>query len=145
MNEKINDISKKFKGFEDIQNQFNDNKIKTEAGLRLLSDLEQSINNHSQIIIEHSNKIGMNKDNLEELQLEIQKIKTDNKNITDKINNLESNLNNDIGKISEKENEINKMKIENKNNFDIIFQKVEDLDSKINKINEKENEKSEII
>ena len=144
MNEKINDISKKFKGFEDIQNQFNDSKIKTEAGLRLLSDLEQSINNHSQIIIEHSNKISTNKDNFEELKLEIQKIKTDNKNISDKINNLESNLNNDIGKISEEENEINKMKIENKNNFDIIIKKVEDLDSKITEIIEKENEKSEI-
>ena len=145
MNEKINDISKKFKGFEDIQNQFNDSKIKTEAGLRLLSDLEQSINNHSQIIIEHSNKISTNKDNFEELKLEIQKIKTDNKNISDKINNLESNLNNDIGKISEEENEINKMKIENKNNFDIIIKKVEDLDSKITEIIEKENKKSEII
>ena len=75
MNEKINDISKRFKGFEDIQNELNENKIKTESGLRLIGDLEQSINNHSQNIIENSNRIFTNKDNLEQLKLEIEKIR----------------------------------------------------------------------
>ena len=156
MNEKINDISKRFKGFEDIQNQVNENKIKTESGLRLLGDLEQSINNHSQNIIENTNKIFKNKDNIEELKLEIEKIKIDNKNISDKIENLISNSNNenksDNGKLSDEinngnelENEINKLKIENKNNFDKILKKIEELESKIKKANEKGSSKSEII
>ena len=156
MNEKINDISKRFKGFEDIQNELNENKIKTESGLRLIGDLEQSINNHSQNIIENSNRIFTNKDNLEQLKLEIEKIKIDNINISNKIENLISNSNNEdknnnekssdeINNAKELENEINKMKIENKNNFDMILKKIEDLESKTKQTYEKESEKSDII
>ena len=150
MNEKLNDIFKKFKGFEEIQNQANENRIKTEAGLRLLGKLEQSISNHSQSIIENSNRISTNKDNLEELKLYVEKIQNNNKKKSNKNKNLISNsnidnkvdnvnafvhdeINNDYEDDNELENEIYKIKLENKNNFEKIFQKFEELDSKINR------------
>jgi len=161
MNEKLNDIFKKFKGFEEIQNQANENRIKTEAGLRLLGELEQSISNHSQSIIENSNRISTNKDNLEELKLYVEKIQNNNKKKSNKNKNLISNsnidnkvdnvnafvhdeINNDYEDDNELENEIYKIKLENKNNFEKIFQKFEELDSKINKINDKEDDESKI-
>ena len=148
LNEKINDLNKRFRGYEEIQNELKENKIKTESGLRLLGELEQSLNNYSQNIIQNTNNILTNKDNLSELKEEVEKIKLDNKNLQsnlNQINNKEGEINvvnNDND--NELKNEINKMKAENKENFDQLFNKIEELEFKINKSNENKN-KEKII
>ena len=148
LNEKINDLNKRFRGYEEIQNELKENKIKTESGLRLLGELEQSLNNYSQNIIQNTNNILTNKDNLSELKEEVEKIKLDNKNLQsnlNQINNKEGEINvvnNDNG--GELKNEINKMKTENKENFEQLFNKIEKLEFKINKSNENKN-KEKII
>ena len=148
LNEKINDLNKRFRGYEEIQNELKENKIKTESGLRLLGELEQSLNNYSQNIIQNTNNILTNKDNLNELKEEVEKIKLENKNLQsnlNQINNKEGEINvvnNDND--NELKNEINKMKAENKENFDQLFNKIEELEFKINKSNENKN-KEKII
>ena len=148
LNEKINDLNKRFRGYEEIQNELKENKIKTESGLRLLGELEQSLNNYSQNIIQNTNNILTNKDNLSELKEEVEKIKLDNKNLQsnlNQINNKEGEINvvnNDND--NELKNEISKMKTENKENFDQLFNKIEELEFKINKSNENKN-KEKII
>ena len=148
LNEKINDLNKRFRGYEEIQNELKENKIKTESGLRLLGELEQSLNNYSQNIIQNTNNILTNKDNLNELKEEVEKIKLDNKNLQSNLNQI----NNKEGEINvvnndndgELKNEINKMKTENKENFEQLFNKIEKLEFKINKSNENKN-KEKII
>ena len=153
LNEKINDLNKKFRGFEDVQNQLSENKIKTESGLRLLGELEQSINNYSQNIMENSKNIMINQNNLEKLKDEVEKIKLDNNNSINDIKNKNSNENinnNNEGEINFKNNndelkqDIEKIKIDNKDNFEKLFKKVEELETKINEKNniviEKPNE-----
>ena len=148
LNEKINDLNKRFRGYEEIQNELKENKIKTESGLRLLGELEQSLNNYSQNIIQNTNNILTNKDNLSELKEEVEKIKLDNKNLQSNLNQI----NNKEGEINvvnndndgELKNEINKMKAENKENFEQLFNKIEKLEFKINKSNENKN-KEKII
>ena len=153
LNEKINDLNKKFRGFEDVQNQLSENKIKTESGLRLLGELEQSINNYSQNIMENSKNIMINQNNLEKLKDEVEKIKLDNNNLINDVKNINSNenINNtNEGKINftnnndELKQEIEKIKIDNKDNFEKLFKKVEELETKINEKNniviEKPNE-----
>ena len=148
LNEKINDLNKRFRGYEEIQNELKENKIKTESGLRLLGELEQSLNNYSQNIIQNTNNILTNKDNLSELKEEVEKIKLDNKNLQSNLNQI----NNKEGEINvvnndndgELKNEINKMKTENKENFEQLFNKIEKLEFKINKSNENKN-KEKII
>ena len=148
LNEKINDLNKRFRGYEEIQNELKENKIKTESGLRLLGELEQSLNNYSQNIIQNTNNILTNKDNLSELKEEVEKIKLDNKNLQsnlNQINNKEGEINvvnNDND--NELKNEINKMKTENKENFEQLFNKIEKLEFIINKSNENKN-KEKII
>ena len=148
LNEKINDLNKRFRGYEEIQNELKENKIKTESGLRLLGELEQSLNNYSQNIIQNTNNILTNKDNLSELKEEVEKIKLDNKNLQsnlNQINNKEGEINvvnNDND--NELKNEISKMKTENKENFEQLFNKIEKLEFKINKSNENKN-KEKII
>ena len=132
-------MNKRFRGYEEIQNELKENKIKTESGLRLLGELEQSLNNYSQNIIQNTNNILTNKDNLNELKEEVEKIKLENKNLQsnlNQINNKEGEINvvnNDND--NELKNEINKMKAENKENFDQLFNKIEELEYKINKSN----------
>ena len=143
LNEKINDLNKRFRGYEEIQNELKENKIKTESGLRLLGELEQSLNNYSQNIIQNTNNILTNKDNLSEIKEEVEKIKLDNKNLQSNLNQI----NNKEGEINvvnndndgELKNEINKMKTENKENFEQLFNKIEKLEFKINKSNENKN------
>ena len=148
LNEKINDLNKRFRGYEEIQNELKENKIKTESGLRLLGELEQSLNNYSQNIIQNTNNILTNKDNLNELKEEVEKIKLDNKNLQSNLNQINNKedevnvVNNDND--NELKNEINKMKTENKENFDQLFNKIEELEFKINKSNENKN-KEKII
>ena len=150
LNEKINDLNKRFRGYEEIQNELKENKIKTESGLRLLGELEQSLNNYSQNIIQNTNNILTNKDNLSELKEEVEKIKLDNKNLQsnlNQINNKEGEINvvnNDNDNDNELKNEINKMEAGNKENFDQLFNKIEELEFKINKSNENKN-KEKII
>ena len=47
LNEKINDLNIKFRGFEEVNHQLNENKIKTNSSLRLLNELDDRINNFS--------------------------------------------------------------------------------------------------
>ena len=151
MNDKINDINKKFKGYEDIQNQMKENKIKTESGLRLLNELEQTINSYSLNIMDNSKKISINKDNLEVLKEDIEKIKLDNKNLSSEVKELYTELNqinkSDENKKNENSNEnilkteINKIRGENKENFDELIKKIDELDIKIKDI---ENNKEKI-
>ena len=166
INEKIKDFDLKFKGFDDVQNQLRENKIKTESGLRLLSGLEQSMNNYSHNIMDNSQKISKNKENLDNLKIDIEKIKLDNKNLLNNVKKLSSNLNveNKGEEIINMENisdikdnndydsrlnsEIEKIRNEFQNNFEKVFEKVEELDSKINDINNqkiKEDEKPKNI
>ena len=151
MNDKINDINKKFKGYEDIQNQMKENKIKTESGLRLLNELEQTINSYSLNIMDNSKKISINKDNLEVLKEDIEKIKLDNKNLSSEVKELYTELNqinkSDENNKNENSNEnilkteIDKIRGENKENFDKLIKKIDELDIKIKDI---ENNKEKI-
>ena len=166
INEKIKDFDLKFKGFDDVQNQLRENKIKTESGLRLLSGLEQSMNNYSHNIMDNSQKISKNKENLDNLKIDIEKIKLDNKNLLNNVKKLSSNLNvenkgeeminmENISDIKDNNDydsrlnsEIEKIRNEFQNNFEKVFEKVEELDSKINDINNqkiKEDEKPKNI
>ena len=154
MNDKINDINKKFKGYEDIQNQLKENKIKTESGLRLLSELERTINNFSINIMDNSKKISINKDNLEVLKEDIEKIKLDNKNLSSEINELYSELNqvNKLDENNKNENdnenslktEIDKIRDENKENFDKLINKIDELDIKMKDIENKKEKLNDI-
>ena len=154
MNDKINDINKKFKGYEDIQNQLKENKIKTESGLRLLSELERTINNFSINIMDNSKKISINKDNLEVLKEDIEKIKLDNKNLSSEIKELYSELNqvNKLDENNKNENdnenslktEIDKIRDENKENFDKLINKIDELDIKMKDIENKKEKLNDI-
>ena len=103
LNEKINDLNKRFRGFDEMQNQLNENKIKTESGLRLLGELEQSINNYSQNIMDNSKNILINQNNIEKIKDEVEKIKSDNNDLINDVKNINSILNAN----NNKEEEIN--------------------------------------
>ena len=150
LNEKINDLNKKFRGFEDVQNQLSENKIKTESGLRLLGELEQSINNYSQNIMDNSKNILINQNNIEKIKDEVEKIKSDNNDLMNDIKNINSNLNANNNKeeeinIPDKDDDLKKeienIKINNKDNFEKLFKKVDELETKLNEKKESESEK----
>ena len=150
LNEKINDLNKRFRGFDEMQNQLNENKIKTESGLRLLGELEQSINNYSQNIMDNSKNILINQNNIEKIKDEVEKIKSDNNDLMNDVKNINSNLNANNNKeeeinIPDKDDELKKeienIKINNKDNFEKLFKKVDELETKLNEKKESENEK----
>ena len=150
LNEKINDLNKRFRGFDEMQNQLNENKIKTESGLRLLGELEQSINNYSQNIMDNSKNILINQNNIEKIKDEVEKIKSDNNDLMNDIKNINSNLNANNNKeekinIPDKDDELKKeiedIKINNKDNFEKLFKKVDELETKLNEKRESESEK----
>ena len=146
LNEKIKDLNLRFKGYEEMQNQLKENKIKTESGLRLLKELEERLNNFSQNIMDNSQKIENNKEKYNDIKEEIEKMKLDNQNNLNEIKNLLSNSNQnnkeDIQPIHYENNqfqeEIQKIKNENNNNFEKVFSKIEILESDINSIKERE-------
>ena len=150
LNEKINDLNKRFRGFDEMQNQLNENKIKTESGLRLLGELEQSINNYSQNIMDNSKNILINQNNIEKIKDEVEKIKSDNNDLMNDVKNINSNLNANNNKeeeinIPDKDDELKKeienIKINNKDNFEKLFKKVDELETKLNEKRESESEK----
>ena len=150
LNEKINDLNKRFRGFDEMQNQLNENKIKTESGLRLLGELEQSINNYSQNIMDNSKNILINQNNIEKIKDEVEKIKSDNNDLINDVKNLNSNMNANNNKeeeinIPDKDDELKKeiedIKINNKDNFEKLFKKVDELETKLNEKRESESEK----
>ena len=150
LNEKINDLNKRFRGFDEMQNQLNENKIKTESGLRLLGELEQSINNYSQNIMDNSKNILINQNNIEKIKDEVEKIKSDNNDLMNDIKNINSNLNANNNKeeeinIPDKDDELKKevenIKINNKDNFEKLFKKVDELETKLNEKKESDSEK----
>ena len=150
LNEKINDLNKRFRGFDEMQNQLNENKIKTESGLRLLGELEQSINNYSQNIMDNSKNILINQNNIEKIKDEVEKIKSDNNDLINDVKNINSILNANNNKeeeinIPDKDDELKKeienIKINNKDNFEKLFKKVDELETKLNEKKESESEK----
>ena len=150
LNEKINDLNKRFRGFDEMQNQLNENKIKTESGLRLLGELEQSINNYSQNIMDNSKNILINQNNIEKIKDEVEKIKSDNNDLINDVKNINSILNDNNNKeeeinIPDKDDELKKeienIKINNKDNFEKLFKKVDELETKLNEKRESESEK----
>ena len=149
LNEKINDLNKRFRGFDEMQNQLNENKIKTESGLRLLGELEQSINNYSQNIMDNSKNILINQNNIEKIKDEVEKIKSDNNDLINDVKNINSILNdnnkeeeiNIPDKDDELKKEIENIKINNKDNFEKLFKKVDELETKLNEKKESDSEK----
>ena len=150
LNEKINDLNKRFRGFDEMQNQLNENKIKTESGLRLLGELEQSINNYSQNIMDNSKNILINQNNIEKIKDEVEKIKSDNNDLINDVKNINSILNDNNNKeeeinIPDKDDELKKeienIKINNKDNFEKLFKKVDELETKLNEKKESDSEK----
>ena len=150
LNEKINDLNKRFRGFDEMQNQLNENKIKTESGLRLLGELEQSINNYSQNIMDNSKNILINQNNIEKIKDDVEKIKSDNNDLINDVKNINSILNDNNNKeeeinIPDKDDELKKeienIKINNKDNFEKLFKKVDELETKLNEKRESESEK----
>ena len=149
LNEKINDLNKRFRGFDEMQNQLNENKIKTESGLRLLGELEQSINNYSQNIMDNSKNILINQNNIEKIKDEVEKIKSDNNDLINDVKNINSILNdnnkeeeiNIPDKDDELKKEVENIKINNKDNFEKLFKKVDELETKLNEKKESESEK----
>ena len=150
LNEKINDLNKRFRGFDEMQNQLNENKIKTESGLRLLGELEQSINNYSQNIMDNSKNILINQNNIEKIKDEVEKIKSDNNDLINDVKNINSILNANNNKeeeinIPDKDDELKKeienIKINNKDNFEKLFKKVDELETKLNEKKESDSEK----
>ena len=138
LNEKINDLNKKFRGFEEIRTQLYDNKIKTESSLRLLNELDDRINNISQNIIKNTEKTNLNEQKINKLDEDIVKLQI---NINNNNNNNNSNFqkesdNNDvINKLYENYKELKEeIQIENNNNkenIDKLNQKINELEQKI--------------
>jgi hypothetical protein len=111
--------------------------------------------------MDNSQKISKNKENLDNLKIDIEKIKLDNKNLLNNVKKLSSNMNvenkgeeminmENISDIKDNNDydsrlnsEIEKIRNEFQNNFEKVFEKVEEIDSKINDINNQKNKEDE--
>ena len=127
LNQKINDLNKKYKNFEDLKSQINENKIKTESGLRLLNELDNRMSNYGQNILQNSEKSKTNEFKIKEMQGEIEKLKSflmkDNEDGVD-LNKLNENY-------KELREEMEQANFYNKDNIDKLNQKVKELDDKM--------------
>ena len=74
LNEKINELNKKFNGFEGVKSQLNENKLKTESSLRLLGELDERMNNYSQNISKNEEKTQSNEQKINKLSEDIDKL-----------------------------------------------------------------------
>ena len=131
--EKVNDLNKKYKNFEDLKKDVKENKIKTESGLRLLNELDDRISNYGQNILKNSEKSYSNEQKIKELQEEIEKLK--------KLN--PSGDGPDLSKLEEKykelKEEVDQSNYYNRDNIDKLNKKAIELEEKIEKLEGKNN------
>ena len=127
LNQKINDLNKKYKNFEDLKSQINENKIKTESGLRLLNELDNRMSNYGQNILQNSEKSKTNESKIKEMQGEIEKLKS----FFMKDNDEEMDLKKLIESHKELREDVEQANFYNKDNIDKLNQKVKELDEKI--------------
>ena len=137
LNEKINDLNIKFRGFEEVKHQLNENKLKTESSLRLLNELDDRISNFSQNMINISEKSNSNEQKIYQLTTEFEKMQLYNSNLSDSLKDSASNdlLNKLFGNHKELKEEIENEKINNNENNYKLNQRLSLLEDKINKIN----------
>ena len=131
--EKINDLNKKYKNFEDLKNDVKENKIKTESGLRLLNELDNRISNYGQNILKNSEKSYSNEQKIKALQEEIEKLKNLNPSRDGPdLSKLEENY-------KELKEEVDQSNYYNKDNIDKLNKKAIELEEKIEKLEGKNN------
>ena len=130
LNQKINDLNKKYKNFEDLKSQINENKIKTESSLRLLNELDNRVSNYGQNILQNSEKSKTNEQKIKEMQEEIDQLrsffKKENEEGID-LNKLNENF-------KELKDDVEQSNFYNKDNIDKLNQKVKELDEKMEKL-----------
>ena len=127
LNQKINDLNKKYKNFEDLKSQINENKIKTESGLRLLNELDNRMSNYGQNILQNSEKSKTNEFKIKEMQGEIERLKS----FFMKENDDGMDLNKLIESHKELKEEVEQANFYNKDNIEKLHQKVKELDEKM--------------
>ena len=131
--EKINDLNKKYKNFEDLKNDVKENKIKTESGLRLLNELDNRISNYGQNILKNSEKSYSNEQKIKALQEEIEKLKKLNPSGDGPdLSKLEESL-------KELKEEVDQSNYYNRDNIDKLNKKAIELEEKIEKLEGKNN------
>ena len=131
--EKINDLNKKYKNFEDLKNDVKENKIKTESGLRLINELDDRISNYGQNILKNSEKSYSNEQKIKALQEEIEKLKKLNPSGDGPdLSKLEENY-------KELKEEVDQSNYYNRDNIDKLNKKAIELEEKIEKLEGKNN------
>ena len=143
LNEKINDLYSKLKDFDDVKNQVNENKIKTESNIRSLNELQEKINNYSTNIMNNTEKINTIEGNINKLTVDVEKMQILNNNNSDSSNN---NGNNEIfNKLFEKYEKLKEGILQDNNNnkdsINKLNKKFDELEQKINNINSEDIEK----
>ena len=144
LNEKINDLYSKLKDFDDVKNQVNENKIKTESTIGLLKELEEKINNYSTNIMNNTEKINTNEGNINKLTDDVEKMQILNTN-----NNSDSSNNNGnneiLNKLFEKYEKLKEGILQDNNNnkdsINKLNKKFDELEQKMNNINYEDKEK----
>ena len=141
LNDKINDLNKKFQGFEELKSEINENKNKTDSSLRLLNELDERITNISQNIIKNTEKSNSNEEKIKKLDEDIVKLEINinnnsNNNVSD---SQKENLNTGLmNKLFENYKELREeVQIENNNNkdnIDKLNQKINELEQKVDTI-----------
>ena len=141
LNDKINDLNKKFQGFEELKSEINENKNKTDSSLRLLNELDERITNISQNIIKNTEKSNSNEEKIKKLDEDIVKLEINinnnsNNNVSD---SQKENLNTGLmNKLYENYKELREeVQIENNNNkdnIDKLNQKINGLEQKVDTI-----------
>ena len=141
LNDKINDLNKKFQGFEELKSEINENKNKTDSSLRLLNELDERITNISQNITKNTEKSNSNEEKIKKLDEDIVKLEINinnnsNNNVSD---SQKENLNTGLmNKLFENYKELREeVQIENNNNkdnIDKLNQKINELEQKVDTI-----------
>ena len=138
LNEKINELSRKFNGLEEIKVQVNENKTKTESALRLLGEMDERINNVTQNILKNTEKSNSNEQKISKLSEEIDRmlITLNSNNTSDEkgSNDLLNRLYDNYKEIKEK---IDRENNTNMDNYIALNKKVDRLDEIINHLNTK--------
>ena len=143
LNEKINDLYSKLKDFDDVKNQVNENKIKTESNISSLNELKEKINNYSTSIMNNTEKINTIEGNINKLTVDVEKMQILNNNNSDSSNN---NGNNEIfNKLFEKYEKLKEGILQDNNNnkdsINKLNKKFDELEQKMNNINSEDIEK----
>ena len=143
LNEKINDLYSKLKDFDDVKNQVNENKIKTESNISSLNELQEKINNYSTNIMNNTEKINTIEGNINKLTVDVEKMQILNNNNSDSSNN---NGNNEIfNKLFEKYEKLKEGILQDNNNnkdsINKLNKKFDELEQKMNNINSEDIEK----